>query len=304
MDALLRKQGSLYAGARRALIDWATAREALCSLFSAVCNVLNRLRVVHVGALYTRLGVGDALPELATRKQLEALHGLLQSVHEEVRCFTSSCRQLRGHGTLRCSLLRSQKLCGNWSVLPLTALGCCRRARAHLVRARQRLARDCCRLQGVRPAQGGGARHGAAPSLADSVEVRCVAVATRASTVVFHTQLYHRGWRTCGACTVTSSRSRCWLAAAVGSVSLTLALRQRCLTPHARSPRAAGCAYKRHNIGHDRAGFTALPGAPFALHVRCWALIVMDAFAVQTLLNAEPNVQPLRRDALLSRVAV
>ena len=85
MDALLRKQRALYAGAQDALSEWASAQAALSSLLATACSVVARLRLLARDELYGALQAPAVVPELCRRRQLEALEGVLCSAHEQVR---------------------------------------------------------------------------------------------------------------------------------------------------------------------------------------------------------------------------
>jgi len=84
MDALQRKQRALYASARDALGEWASAQSALTSLVGTACNVLSRLRFLAADSSFSGLNGEDTLPELCRRAQMAALDGVLRSAHEQV----------------------------------------------------------------------------------------------------------------------------------------------------------------------------------------------------------------------------
>jgi hypothetical protein len=94
MDALLRKQRTLYASAGNTLSEWASAHAALCSVFAACCSVLCRLRLLRDGALYAALYADTAVPELVCRKQLESLEGLLRAAHQQASRYSRLVAEL------------------------------------------------------------------------------------------------------------------------------------------------------------------------------------------------------------------
>ena len=118
MDALLRKQRALYAGAQDALSEWASAQAALSSLLATACSVVARLRLLARDELYGALQAPAAVPELCRRRQLEALEGVLCSAYEQVRAALLSCQphahRRRALTAAACSCKRSQPWCTGW----------------------------------------------------------------------------------------------------------------------------------------------------------------------------------------------
>jgi hypothetical protein len=94
MDAVLRKQRSLYASAQEAVGEWAGAQAALCSHVASCCAVFARLRLLRDDALYAALEAGERLPELCRRKQLDSLGSLLSGGHEQLHSLSAVVRQL------------------------------------------------------------------------------------------------------------------------------------------------------------------------------------------------------------------
>ena len=86
MEALQRKQRTLYASARDALSEWEGAQTALTSLVGTVCNILPRLRLLAADASFAGLDTAsDVLPELCRRKQMAAFDSVLRDAYEQVR---------------------------------------------------------------------------------------------------------------------------------------------------------------------------------------------------------------------------
>ena len=106
MEALQRKQRTLYASARDALSEWEGAQTALTSLVGTVCNILPRLRLLAADASFAGLDT-DVLPELCRRKQMAAFDSVLRDAYEQVRAVRVNDSHLvsltlRSAGRARC----------------------------------------------------------------------------------------------------------------------------------------------------------------------------------------------------------
>jgi hypothetical protein len=305
MDALLRKLRATYANAQDALGEWAAAQSTLCALCAASCSVVTRLRLLADDAHFGALKLDGTVPELCRRTQLEALDALLQSAHEQVRRRHSRDPHARAAAdrtadrgaqlrTLRAVVQRLEKLAADGNaLLQVRAV----RAERSVLLAPARLS---CALacQGLRPppAQGGGVRHGPQPSLAECVEVRAGKLSDHVSGNALTTPLaasqglddlwrVHRdelALKACGARGLRHSAAASWAELRCGRHQEALLLG---VTLDASERDLQGVQVRPLLAGSDCAG--QAPHQP--------------SFVPQALLNAEPNVQSQRRDALLLR---